>query len=108
MQFLRSILDSQSRHFTAGGRLEKLYPLFEAGETFLFTPGKVTRGAAHVRDGLDLKRRMMTVVVALLPCVSMAMYNTGYQAHVAIAGGALGPHGALIGGGLGFLSGFLC
>ena len=89
MQFLRSILDLQSRHFSPGGRLEKLYPLFEAGETFLFTPGKVTGGAAHVRDGLDLKRMMMTVVFALLPCVFMAMYNTGYQAHTAITGGAL-------------------
>ncbi len=89
MRFLRSILDSQSKHFRPGGRLEALYPLFEAGETFLFTTGKVTRGASHVRDALDLKRMMMTVVVALLPCVFMAMYNTGYQAHLAIAGGAL-------------------
>ena len=89
MRFLGSILDSQSKHFRPGGRLEALYPLFEAGETFLFTTGKVTRGASHVRDGLDLKRMMMTVVVALLPCVFMAMYNTGYQAHLAIAGGAL-------------------
>ena len=89
MQFLRSILDSQSKHFRPGGRLQALYPLFEAGETFLFTPGRVTRGASHVRDGLDLKRMMMTVVAALLPCVFMAMYNTGYQAHLAIAGGAL-------------------
>ncbi len=89
MRFLRSILDSQSKHFRPGGRLEVLYPLFEAGETFLFTTGKVTRGASHVRDALDLKRMMMTVVVALLPCVFIAMYNTGYQAHLAIAGGAL-------------------
>ena len=89
MRFLRSILDSQSKHFRPGGPLETLYPLFEAGETFLFTTGKVTRGASHVRDGLDLKRMMMTVVVALLPCVFMAMYNTGYQAHLAIASGAL-------------------
>ena len=89
MQFLRSILDSQSKHFRPGGRLERLYPLFEAGETFLFTPGKVTSGASHVRDGLDLKRMMMTVVFALIPCVLMAMYNTGYQAHMSIMGGAL-------------------
>ena len=89
MPFLRSTLDSQGKHFRPGGRLEALYPLFEAGETILFAPGKVTRGASHVRDGLDLKRMMMTVVIALLPCVFMAMYNTGYQAHVAIAGGAL-------------------
>ena len=58
-------------------------------DTFLYTPGSTTRGASHVRDGLDLKRMMMTVVVALLPCVLMAMYNTGFQAHLAISNGAL-------------------
>ena len=89
MKLLQSLFDEQSKHFRKGGRLEPLYPLFEATETFLFTPGKVTRGASHVRDGLDLKRMMITVVVALLPCVFMAMYNTGLQAHRAISAGAL-------------------
>ena len=88
MKFLRNLLDRQARHFEKGGKLEKLYPLYEANDTFLFTPGEVTKGASHVRDGLDLKRMMMTVVVALAGCVYMAMYNTGYQAHLAIAGGA--------------------
>ena len=91
MRLLKSLFDEQSRHFRRGGRLEPLYPLFEATETFLFTPGKVTRGASHVRDGLDLKRMMVTVVIALLPCVFMAMYNTGLQAHSAISAGALAP-----------------
>jgi Na+-transporting NADH:ubiquinone oxidoreductase subunit B len=89
MKLLKSLFDEQSKHFRKGGPLEPLYPLFEATETFLFTPGKVTRGASHVRDGLDLKRMMITVVVALLPCVFMAMYNTGLQAHLAISAGAL-------------------
>jgi Na+-transporting NADH:ubiquinone oxidoreductase subunit B len=88
MRFLRQILDAQGKHFHKGGRLEKAYPLYEALDTFLYTPGRVTRGASHVRDGLDLKRMMMTVVIALLPCVYMAMYNTGYQAHLAISQGA--------------------
>jgi Na+-transporting NADH:ubiquinone oxidoreductase subunit B len=74
--------------FGKGGPLEKLYPLYEATDTFLLTPGKVTRGAAHLRDALDLKRMMITVVVALLGCILMAMYNTGLQAHLAIEGGA--------------------
>ena len=89
MKLLQSLFDEQSKHFRRGGALESLYPLFEATETFLFTPGKVTRGASHVRDALDLKRMMITVVVALLPCVFMAMYNTGLQAHRAISAGAL-------------------
>jgi Na+-transporting NADH:ubiquinone oxidoreductase subunit B len=89
MKLLRQFLDAQAKHFLKGGRLEKAYPLYEAMDTFLYTPGRVTRGAAHVRDGLDLKRMMMTVVIALIPCVYMAMYNTGYQAHLAISQGAL-------------------
>ncbi len=88
MQFLRSILNSQARHFEKGGKFEFAYPVYEMMDTFVFTPGTVTKGASHVRDGLDLKRMMMTVVIALIPCVFMAMYNTGYQAHFAIAQGS--------------------
>lgn len=88
MKFLRSIFDSQARHFGKGGKLEFAYPLYEMVDTFLYTPGTVTKGASHVRDGLDVKRMMTTVVIALLPCVFMAMYNTGYQAHLAISQGA--------------------
>ena len=88
MKFLRDMLDKQRPLFEKGGRFEKLHPLFEANETFLFTPGRVTEGASHVRDGIDLKRMMTVVVVALLPCMVMAMYNTGYQANLAIEGGA--------------------
>ncbi|RMH22601.1 MAG: NADH:ubiquinone reductase (Na(+)-transporting) subunit B [Acidobacteria bacterium] len=89
MNALRKLLDSQAHHFEKGGKLEKLHPFYEAVDTFLYSPGKVTRSASHVRDAIDLKRIMITVVVALLPAVYMAMYNTGYQIHKAIAGGAL-------------------
>lgn len=89
MQALRSILEARSKYFQKGAKLEFAYPFYEALDTFLFTPGKVTRGASHVRDGLDLKRIMVTVVIALLPCVCMAMYNTGYQAQLAIQNGAV-------------------
>lgn len=88
MKLLRALLDSQAKHFKKGGKLEALYPLYEANDTFLFTPGEVTSGASHVRDGLDLKRMMVTVVLSLLGCVFMAMYNTGYQANLAISQGA--------------------
>ena len=80
MKWLRKILDSQASLFKENGKLEKLYPLYEAADTFLYTPGEVTRGPSHVRDALDLKRMMSIVVLALLPCVVMACYNTGYQA----------------------------
>lgn len=89
MKLLRNLLDKQGKLFHKGGKLEKLFPLYEAGDTFIFTPGKVAQGPTHVRDGLDLKRMMMTVVVALGGCIYMAMYNTGYQAHLAISKGAI-------------------
>ena len=82
---LRQLLDSVEPHFERGGRLERLYPLYELVDTFLYTPSDVTRNAAHVRDGLDLKRMMITVVLAMVPCIFMAMWNTGYQANLALA-----------------------
>ncbi len=84
MKLLRDFLDSQEKHFVKGGRFEKLYPFYEANDTLLFTPGDVTKGKTHVRDSLDLKRLMITVVIALLPALLMAFYNTGYQANHAI------------------------
>ncbi|HET9701241.1 MAG TPA: NADH:ubiquinone reductase (Na(+)-transporting) subunit B [Burkholderiales bacterium] len=81
---LRAYLDRQSRHFGPGGRLRLLRPLWEAADTFLYTPANVTRGSAHVRDGMDLKRMMITVVIALIPCVLWGMYNTGLQANLAL------------------------
>ncbi|MEM6796436.1 MAG: NADH:ubiquinone reductase (Na(+)-transporting) subunit B, partial [Acidobacteriota bacterium] len=89
MKALRNFLDSKHELFEKGGKLEKLYPLWEAQDTFLYTPGEVTEGASHVRDASDLKRIMIAVCVALVPCIYMAMYNTGLQAHLAISGGAL-------------------
>lgn len=91
MQFLRDFLDSQEKHFKKGGRLEKLYPFYEANDTLLFTPGEVTKGKTHVRDSLDLKRLMITVVIALLPAFLMAFYNTGFQANSLISGGQAAP-----------------
>ena len=88
MKFLRRLLDAQARHFEPGGKLERLYPLWEAQDSFLYTPGRVTAGPSHVRDGLDLKRMMITVVIALAGCVWMALHNTGYQANLAISRGA--------------------
>ncbi len=84
MQFLRNFLHSQEKHFTKGGKLERLYPLFEATESFIFTSGTVTSHASHVRDVMDLKRMMMMVVYALIPAVLMALFNTGYQANLGL------------------------
>ena len=85
MKVLRQLLDAAEPHFTHGGKLEKLFPIYELIDTFLFTPADVTKNASHVRDGIDLKRLMITVAVGLTPCIFMAMWNTGYQANLAMA-----------------------
>ncbi len=84
MKTLRAFLDRVGRNFEPGGRLERFHPFWEAADTFFYAPGSVTKGGAHVRDALDLKRMMMTVVIATLPCVYMALYNTGLQANLAL------------------------
>jgi len=84
VKFLRTFLDNQEKHFHKGGKLEKLFPLYEAIDTFLYTSGSVTSKASHVRDAMDLKRMMLMVVIALVPAVIMALFNTGYQANLGI------------------------
>ncbi len=80
----RELLDKVEPHFTKGGKLETYYGLYEMVDTFIYTPSDVTRGKTHVRDGNDLKRTMTFVVIATFFCIMMAMYNTGYQANLAI------------------------
>lgn len=87
MKFLEHFFESQKPLFSKGGKLEKLYPLYEAIDTFAFTPSDVTQKDAHVRDALDLKRTMITVVMALTPCILMALWNTGYQANLVLEKG---------------------
>jgi Na+-transporting NADH:ubiquinone oxidoreductase subunit B len=85
VRLLRRILDLAGKPFGPGAPLERLHPLYEATDNFLYTPGTVTKGAPHVRDAMDLKRYMVFVVLALVPTVLMALYNTGYQANRALA-----------------------
>ncbi len=82
---LRSWLDSIEHHFEKGGKYEKYYALYEAIDTALFKPGSVTRTTAHVRDGLDLKRMMITVWLCTFPAMFFGMWNTGYQANAILA-----------------------
>ena len=84
MSSTRQFLDKLHPHFSKGGRLEKLYPVYEMVDTFLYSPSDVTSGATHVRDAVDLKRVMTYVWIAALPCMFMALLNTGYQANLAM------------------------
>jgi Na+-transporting NADH:ubiquinone oxidoreductase subunit B len=83
MKAMRSLLDQAKPHFVAGGKLEKLHYAYDAFETFLFVPGQTCAEGTHIRDGIDLKRTMFTVVLALLPCLFFGIWNTGHQHYVA-------------------------
>ncbi|MDY6791772.1 MAG: NADH:ubiquinone reductase (Na(+)-transporting) subunit B [Thermodesulfobacteriota bacterium] len=83
MKIIKNIFDNQRHHFASGGKLEKLKPLFEAAETFFFTPGISTARNSHVRDNLDLKRFMIIVLIALMPPLFFGIYNAGYQSNLA-------------------------
>lgn len=84
MKPLRNFLDRLAPYFDKGRKLEKLYPVYEVIDSFFYTSDEVTTGRCHVRDGLEFKRMMSVVLVALIPCVAMAMYNTGLQANRAM------------------------
>lgn len=81
MKPLRNFLDRIKPAFEPGGRLSALHSVFDGLETFLYTTrGTSARsGAVHVHDSVDSKRTMIIVVMALIPCLIMGMYNTGYQ-----------------------------
>ena len=86
MKKLRSFLDNLEPLFTQGGRFERFHAIFEAVDTFLFSPGDLTRGSPHIRDAIDLKRVMILVVIAATPAALVGMWNTGFQANMAMQG----------------------
>ncbi|SDS04709.1 Na+-transporting NADH:ubiquinone oxidoreductase subunit B [Halopseudomonas sabulinigri] len=85
---VRAFLDKIEHNFEKGGKHEKWYALYEAVDTFFYRPGSVTKTTAHVRDGLDLKRMMITVWLCTFPVIFYGMYNIGYQANSIYAGNA--------------------
>jgi Na+-transporting NADH:ubiquinone oxidoreductase subunit B len=85
MRPLRRLLDEIEPLFAKGGPLERFAALYEATDTFFYTTRDVTRSSPHVRDAIDVKRVMITVVLAVLPCAVFGMYNTGHQANLALA-----------------------
>ena len=85
MRGLRRILDKIDPYFAKGGPYHRFHAVYEALDTFLYTPDDVTRGAPHVRDGIDLKRVMIFVLIAALPAILAGLWNTGFQANAAMA-----------------------
>jgi Na+-transporting NADH:ubiquinone oxidoreductase subunit B len=106
---LRRFLDGLAPHFKKGGKFERLYPLFEAGDTFFYRPDYVTRTTSHVRDAVDLKRIMIIVVFAAFPAMLFGMWNVGFQANIAykanpelLTAALAGWRGAFLEGTVGF------
>ena len=84
MQLFRNILNTVKPHFVKGGKLEKMYPVYDAFETFLFVPDHTTKKGSHIRDAIDLKRTMITVLIALMPALLFGMWNVGQLHFTAI------------------------
>lgn len=82
---IRTLLDKIEHNFEKGGKLEKWYALYEAVDTFLYKPADVTKTTSHVRDGIDLKRMMITVWLCAFPAMFFGMWNIGYQANQVFA-----------------------
>ena len=91
MKALRNLVDKMKPAFAKGGKLEKLHWVFDGLETFLFTPGHATERGAHIRDGIDMKRTMSVVIIAMLPCLLFGMWNVGHQHFLALGQPATGP-----------------
>ena len=79
MEFLRKIFDNAHQKLNSSEKTKKFFPLIDAFDTLMFTPNHVTKKGAHIRDAIDLKRTMMLVIIALVPCLLFGIYNTGYQ-----------------------------
>ena len=84
MKPLRRLLDKAEPLFIKGGRLENFHALYEMVDTLFYSPPDVTRGSPHIRDSIDLKRVMITVVFAATPAALVGMWNTGFQANTAM------------------------
>jgi Na+-transporting NADH:ubiquinone oxidoreductase subunit B len=85
VKLLLKLHDRMRPLFGKGGTFEKMGPIFDAADAFAFTLAEQTHRGAHVRDATDIKRVMVTVIYALLPCFFFGVWNAGHQYNVAHA-----------------------
>jgi Na+-transporting NADH:ubiquinone oxidoreductase subunit B len=83
LKLIKNLSNKLAPAFQKGGKLEIFYPLFEVMDTFMLTPDTRTQHGPHIRDKIDSKRFMITVVIALIPAILIGMYNIGLQAQLA-------------------------
>ena len=103
---MRKLLDRFESDFHPGGKWEKLYPLFEAIDTFLYKPKSTTKNSSHVRDNIDLKRVMITVWLATFPAMFFGMWNIGFQANSIMADIDMASQDGIRGAIIGLLAGY--
>lgn len=103
---MRKLLDRFESDFHPGGKWEKLYPLFEAIDTFLYKPKSTTKNSSHVRDNIDLKRVMITVWLATFPAMFFGMWNIGFQANSIMADIGMTSQDGIRGVIIGLLAGY--
>jgi Na+-transporting NADH:ubiquinone oxidoreductase subunit B len=90
MKFMLDMHDKMRPLFEKGGKFEKLWPLFDAHDTFVFTPADTTHEGSHLRDSIDLKRVMITVIFALGPAILFGIWNAGHQHNLNAEGATAG------------------
>jgi Na+-transporting NADH:ubiquinone oxidoreductase subunit B len=83
LKFIRKLSENLAPKFEKSGKFSKFYALFEVIDTFFLTPATRTTRGPHIRDKIDSKRFMITVVFALFPAIVVGMYNIGHQASLA-------------------------
>ena len=103
---MRKLLDRFESDFHPGGKWERLYPLFEAIDTFLYKPKSTTKNSSHVRDNIDLKRVMITVWLATFPAMFFGMWNIGFQANNIMADIGMTSQDGIRGAIIGLLAGY--
>ena len=80
MKFLQKKFDDLKPHFEKGGKWEKFYPIYEGHRTIFFAPDLITgKKGAQIKDAIDLKRMMFTVIIAMIPCLIFGIWNVGHQ-----------------------------
>ena len=84
MKAIHNLFEKVKPSFTEGGKWEKFFPVYDAFETFAFVPGHSAQSGAHIRDGVDLKRTMVTVIMAMTPALLFGMWNVGLQHYKAL------------------------
>lgn len=95
MKFLKDKVYELRPLFSKGGKYEKFHTVFDGFATFLFTPDHVTHDGTHIKAGIDLKRTMFFVILAMVPALLFGMYNVGHQHFIS--------NGEFLGYGDGFL-----